>query len=142
MTLAILGHSFEDEIAAAKALNCSVAKIKDCIARNCIHLYGYARGLRPHRSIPITIRGQNYASAEMACEVLGVSPNTISAAKARGTLDNVGIGQGKHGRHMPRMKPVPFEWDGTLYPSIRDASRETGIPLSRFKAVRKMDFAC
>ena len=40
---------------------------------------------------PITIRGTTYPSQTYAASVIGVAPSCITAAKLRGTLDQVGL---------------------------------------------------
>lgn len=69
------------------------------------------------RVVPTRIRDAVYPSIRVAAEAEGVHRNTILKALRRGTIDNVGLGQGK-----------PCTHDGVTYPTIRAASRATGIP--------------
>lgn len=70
---------------------------------------------------PVTIRGVTYESQSAAARALGVYVRAIQSAIERGTLATVGLNMNR------RNNGVKVSIDGVLYPSIAEASRQTGI---------------
>ena len=70
--------------------------------------------------IPITIRGTTYPSVSAAAKALGVSPDAIRKARAKGTLDKVGLNP--RGRH----HGLPVQLGKDVYASIPQAVEATG----------------
>ena len=75
----------------------------------------------------IPVRGVIYKDVHEASRALGVTTNTIYAAAARGTLDTVGLGRGRHGRHVEGPRAVPVPIGPYEYTSIRHACRELNL---------------
>jgi hypothetical protein len=77
----------------------------------------------------IHVRGKTYDSVREASEKLRVAPNTIYAALHRGTIDNVGRGQGRAPKESPRRggrPPKPFAMGGVIWGSMSEASLALG----------------
>lgn len=67
------------------------------------------------RKVPVYIRGKHYESMRVAAHELGLHPNTIVGAMARGSLESVGNGSN-------RDRSIPIIVNGELYESISKAA--------------------
>lgn len=73
---------------------------------------------------PVLIHGQTYPSQTAAAIALGLSSKTIWNALERGSLDTVGTG---------KRKGIICFWMGECYPSLRAASRTTGVAVDTIR---------
>lgn len=121
----IRGVAYPSRLAAAKALGVRPECIYRHAAKGTLDKAGLGRQTTPPVvTTPSVIRGVSYASDLEAAEALGVSSKTISMARARGTLEGVGLGRVAHNKK--RGKPVTI--DGVEYISRAEAARQLGIP--------------
>lgn len=66
---------------------------------------------------PITIQGLTFKSQREAARHFNFSENSISKARIRGTLGNIG-----RGRNLNNAKPVTY--NGVTYPSLAEMKRQ------------------
>lgn len=85
-------------------------------------------------AMPCRINGNHYPSHIAAAYALGVRPNTISAAIARGRPDRVGMNVGRIGNKNRGRKVDLF---GTSFASRKDAAAALGLSRGQFS--RLMD---
>jgi len=92
----------------------------------------------PRKPKPITIQGVKYDSHKQAAEAFSVAYRTVLSAKARGSLDTLGIGAGKNfngkSKIYERLKKgiasKPIVIQGVEYPSRKIAAEVLGVSVA------------
>lgn len=83
----------------------------------------------------VEVRGQIFDTVKQCADHFGLSTDTIYCALSRGTPDNIGTGR-KRPRAAgttPFARKDPFKIGRWSWLSMRQCSKELGIPYQRFK---------
>lgn len=86
----------------------------------------------------ISIRGIPFKSAAAAASYFGLQTQSVKSMLARGAADRIGLG--------PRLPPELRNWKGNqrpvtiagiTYPSLREATRQLGLPRDKLYNLRR-----